>query len=397
LPNPSEVIDSIALRADPAAYLRSFQPDHPQFEALRQKLLEFRGRKSETPKHAIEIPDGPTLMLGVEHEQVALLRKRLDISAESPDGTPVIATKFDEQVAEAVRRFQLVHGTLPDGAVGPGTRRLLNGGPSQAAGSPAKIRAILVNMERWRWLPRDLGALYVTVNIPEFMLRVAKDDGPVYATRVVVGKPDTPTPVLSNEMQTVVFGPYWHVPTSIKVDEIRPYLREEASWFFRSSRWNTSVLRRHGLGVRYAGREIDPDSIDWNQVDIRNLELYQPPGPDNVLGRVKFVFPNKHDVYMHDTQQKNLFAYPVRAESHGCMRVQHPEELAAIIMSHDQGWSEGRTFTALETGYDQQVPLKQRIPVHVTYFTLKVNDDGSLSTYGDIYGHDTRLAAALGL
>jgi murein L,D-transpeptidase YcbB/YkuD len=198
-------------------------------------------------------------------------------------------------------------------------------------------------------------------------------------------------------MQTVVFGPYWHVPTSIKVDEIRPYLREEASWFFRSSRWNTSVLRRHGLGVRYAGPEIDPDSIDWNQVDIRNLELYQPPGPDNVLGRVKFVFPNKHDVYMHDTQQKNLFAYPIRAESHGCMRVQNPGELAAIIMKHDQGWSDGRTFTALETGYDQQVALRQRIPVHVTYFTLKVNDDGSLSTYGDIYGHDARLAAALGL
>ncbi len=397
LPNPSEVIDSIAIRADPAAYLRSFQPDHPPFEALRQKLLELRGRKSETPKPAIEIPEGPVLKLGVEHEQVALLRKRLDIAAENPDGTPVIATQFDQEVAEAVSRFQLAHGVLPDGAVGPGTRRLLNGAPSPAAGSPAKVKAILVNMERWRWLPRDLGAFYVTVNIPEFMLRVAADDGPVYTTRVVVGKPDTPTPVLSNEMQTVVFGPYWYVPTSIKVDEIRPYLREEASWFFRSSRWNTSVLQRHGLGVRYAGRDIDPDSIDWNRVDIRNLELYQPPGPDNVLGRVKFVFPNKHDVYMHDTQQKNLFAYPIRAESHGCIRVQNPGELAAIIMKRDQGWSDGRTFTALETGYDQQVPLKGRIPVHVTYFTLKVNDDGSLSTYGDIYGHDARMAAALGL
>ncbi|MGD9501129.1 MAG: murein L,D-transpeptidase [Methyloceanibacter sp.] len=397
LPNPSEVIDSIAIRADPAAYLRSFQPDHPQFEALRQKLLELRGRKAETPNHALEIPDGPILRIGVEHEQVALLRQRLEIPAEGPDGAPVIATNFDEQVAESVRRFQLAHGALPDGVVGPGTRQLLNGGPSPATGNSAQIRTILVNMERWRWLPRDLGAFYVTVNIPEFMLRVAGDGGSVYATRVVVGKPNTPTPVLSNEMQTVVFGPYWHVPTSIKVDEIRPYLREEASWFFRSSRWNTSVLKRHGLGIRYGGREVDPDSVDWNQVDIRTLELYQPPGPDNVLGRVKFVFPNKHDVYMHDTQQKNLFAAPVRAESHGCMRVQNPGELAAIIMKHDQGWSEGRTFTAFETGYDQQIGLKQRIPVHVTYFTLKVNDDGSLSTYGDIYGHDPRMAAALGL
>lgn len=398
LPNPSEVIESIAFRSDPAAYLRSFQPDHPQFEALRQKLIELRGGRAEAPAAAVAIPDGPVLKLGVEHEQVALLRKRLEMPAESPDGTWVTVTKFDAQLAEAVRRFQRAHGAFPDGAVGQGTRQLLNGGkPSHKSGSPARLKAILVNMERWRWLPRDLGAFYATVNVPEFMLRVVNDDGPVYSTRVVVGKPRTPTPIFSDEMQTVVFGPYWHVPTSIKVDEIRPYLRQEASWFFRSGRWNTSVLQRHGLGIRYAGRDIDPDSIDWDRVDIRNLELYQPPGPGNVLGKVKFVFPNKHDVYMHDTQQKYLFAHPVRAESHGCMRVQNPEELAAIIMKRDQGWSEGRTFSALETGYDQQVALKQRIPVHITYFTLKVNPDGSLLTYGDLYGHDARMAAALRL
>ena len=144
LPNPSEVIDSIAIRADPAAYLRSLQPDHPQFEALRQKLLELRGRKSDTPKAAIEIPDGPVLKLGVEHEQVALLRKRLDIASENPDGTPVVAAQFDEEVAEAVSRFQLAHSVLPDGAVGPGTRRLLNGDPSPAAMSPAKTITMLI-------------------------------------------------------------------------------------------------------------------------------------------------------------------------------------------------------------------------------------------------------------
>jgi L,D-transpeptidase YcbB len=398
LPNPSEVIESIAFRSDPAAYLRSFQPDQPQFEALRQKLLELRGGKDSASKSAFAIPDGPVLKLGDEHEHVALLRKRLDMPRERPDGTPVIETRFDLQVAHAVRRFQLAHGAFPDGAVGSGTRRLLNGSKrSHKAGSPAQIKTVLVNMERWRWLPRDLGAFHVTVNIPEFMLRLVKDEAPVYATRVVVGKPRTQTPIFSDEMQTVVFGPYWHVPASIKVDEIRPYLRQEASWFFRRGRWNTSVLRRHGLGIRYAGRDIDPDSIDWDQVDIRNLELYQPPGPGNVLGKVKFVFPNKHDVYMHDTQQKYLFGYPVRAESHGCMRVQNPGELAAIIMKHDLGWSPARTFSALETGYDQQVSLRQTIPVHITYFTLKVNPDGSIVTYGDLYGHDSRMAAALGL
>ena len=163
-------------------------------------------------------------------------------------------------------------------------------------------------MERWRWLPHDLGPFYVTVNVPEFMLRVIEDGKAIHTTRVVVGKTDKQTPIFSRDMQEIVFGPFWNVPTSIKIEEIRPYLREEAAWFFGGGGWNTSVFQRHGLRVKYGGREVDPATLDWNRVDIRNLEIYQPPGPDNVLGRVKFVFPNKHDVYMHDTPQKFLFA-----------------------------------------------------------------------------------------
>jgi murein L,D-transpeptidase YcbB/YkuD len=301
-------------------------------------------------------------------------------------------------VQDAVRHFQLTHGALPDGMVGAGTRRLLNH-PQQPhqAGSPARIRAILINMERWRWLPHDLGDFYVNVNIPEFMLRVVEDGKPIYTTRVVVGKTDKQTPIFSKDMQEIVFGPYWNVPTSIKVEEIRPYLREEASWFFGGGGWNTAVFERHNLRIRYGGRELDPGSVDWNRVDIRNLELYQPPGPGNVLGRVKFVFPNKHDVYMHDTPQKFLFANTIRAESHGCMRVENPDQFAAVLLRRDQGWSQARTMSAIETGYDQHVPLRQRIPVYISYFTLKVNADGSISTYGDIYGHDARMAAALRL
>jgi murein L,D-transpeptidase YcbB/YkuD len=156
------------------------------------------------------------------------------------------------------------------------------------------------------------------------------------------------------------------------------------------------VLQRHGLRVRYAGREVDPRTLDWNRVDMRSVELFQPPGPGNVLGKVKFLFPNKHDVYMHDTNQKHLFARGARAESHGCMRVQNPDQLASIILGYDQGWSRARTLSAMDDSYDRQVPLKEKIPVHITYFTAKVNPDGSISTYGDLYGHDARMAAALG-
>jgi murein L,D-transpeptidase YcbB/YkuD len=395
LPDPTEVIDSIAIRSDPAAYLRSFQPDQPQFKALRQKLLEFRGGKIEKVSSVIiTIPDGPMLKMGIQHEQVALLRKRLNVPAQSKADE----NTFDAALVEAVERFQSAHGAPPDGMVGPGMRRLLNGQqPSYMSGNPAKIRAILVNMERWRWLPRDLGPYYVTVNIPEFMLRVVDDDKTVHSTRVVTGKPDKQTPVFSGEMQEIVFNPFWNVPTSIKVEEIRPYLREEAAWFFSGGGWNTSVFERHKLHIRYLGRDVDPGAIDWNQMDIRNFEIYQPPGPDNVLGHVKFVFPNKHDVYLHDTPQKFLFAQPDRAESHGCMRVENPDQLALILLKHDQGWNEARVAWAISDGYDSHVALRQRIPVYITYFTLKVNEDGSTSNYADIYGHDARMVAALGL
>jgi len=393
LPDPSEVIASIAFRSDPAAYLRSFQPDQPQFEALRQKLLELRGGKPvETAKpDVVTLPDGSVLKFGVEDEQVALLRKRLNVQSEPGTNEKL----FDKAVLDAVKRFQYAHGTIPDGMVGSGTRRMLNGQqqqPQRQLGSQGRIDAILVNMERWRWLPHDLGPFYVTVNIPEFMLRMVEDGKTIHSTRVVTGKPDKQTPVLSDDMEEIVFNPYWNVPNSIKMEEIAPYFGQGGGFF---GGWDTSILQRHGLLIRYNGRDIDPNSIDWSRNDIRNFDLVQPPGPSNVLGRVKFVFPNKHDVYMHDTTQKNLFAQTVRAESHGCMRVQYPEKLAEIILNHDKGWSPARVESTFDAGGDNHVALDHKIPVYITYFTVKVNDDGSLSTFNDIYGHDSRMIAAL--
>jgi murein L,D-transpeptidase YcbB/YkuD len=391
LPDPLEVIESISYRADPATYLRSFQPDQPQFELLRKKLIALRGggEQAQEDKPEIQIPDGPLLKLGVIDPQVALLRKRL----ETPEGQN--PNLYDEAVLQAVKQFQVEHNTRADGVVGPGTRRLLNQPNLRNMGSPAQIKQILLNMERWRWLPHDLGSFYVMVNIPEFMLRVYKDDEVFHTARVIVGKPSKQTPVFSNEMKTVVFGPYWNVPTSIKVEEIRPYVRQNGGGLFGGTGWNTAVFQRHDLRIKYGGREVDPASLNWNRVDIRNLHLYQPPGPRNVLGRVKFVFPNKHDVYMHDTPQKFLFAKRVRAESHGCMRVQNPDQLAAVILAHDKSWSQARTLSAFETGYDQHVGLSQHVPVYITYFTLRVNEDGSITSFRDIYGHDRRMAAAL--
>jgi murein L,D-transpeptidase YcbB/YkuD len=390
LPDPLQVMESIAIRADAAAYLRSFQPDQPQFEALRKALIAARGGKVEDD--VVRIPDGPLLKPGIEDEQVTLVRKRLQIPA-SADGND---TLYDASVADAVRRFQEEKGVYPDGMVGPGTRRLLNG-QQQATSSPARIRQILINMERWRWLPNNLGSFYVTVNIPEFTLRVMEEDKPIFVTRVVIGKPDTQTPVFSDEMETVVFGPYWNVPNSIKTNELLPAIRPGGDWFFGGGggMYDASVFARNGLRVAIGTREVDPSRIDWSRVDIRSLNVYQPPGPTNVLGNVKFLFPNKHDVYMHDTTQKQYFSSTVRAESHGCVRVQNPDQFAALIMKRDQNWSGAQTASAFHNSNDRQVPLQESIPVYINYFTVWVNDDGSMSTFRDLYGHDARMAAAL--
>ena len=396
LPNPAEVIGFIAIRSDPAAYLRSFQPNHPQFEALREQLIAARGgnQSQSSEPDVVVIPNGPLLKLGVQHAHVALLRKRL----EAPAKAGADETLFDQDLREAVRQYQRAHGASADDMVGSGTRAALNGQSAPQVSGQDKINLLLVNMERWRWLPQDLGAFYVKVNIPEFKLRVVKDgevDAPVWETRIVVGKTNKQTPVFNDEMEEIVFRPNWYVPTSIKSEEIAPYLYRGGGFF--GGGWDTSILKRQGLRIRGAnGRDIDPDTIDWNRSDIRRYEVYQPPGARNVLGLVKFRFPNTHDVYLHDTTQKHLFANAVRANSHGCMRVQNPDQFATVLLGHDQDWTAARVNSAMHGSIDaNKVLLKQHIPVYLTYFTAQVDKDGSLKQFRDLYGHDRRMIAAL--
>ena len=379
-----------------ATTARSFQPTHPQFEALRKALIAERRGTAAKPvadkPEDVVVPSGPTLKLGVEHGQVALLRKRLDVPAK--DGANEYV--FDAALRDAVVAFQRTQGGKPDGMVGSGTRQMLNGGSSTPEVSgQKKIDLLLVNMERYRWLPQNLGSFYVNVNIPEFKVRVFQDAEPIHETRVVVGKTHTQTPIFNDEMEEIVFRPNWYVPNSIKSNEIAPYLRRGSGFF--SSGWDTSILRRQGLRIRGPnGRDIDPDRVDWSRNDIRRYELYQPPGPSNVLGLVKFRFPNTHDVYLHDTTQKGLFANAERAYSHGCVRVQNPDKLATVLLGHDQDWTQARVSAAMYNGADANaVRIKNRIPVYISYFTAIVDEDGQLKQYKDLYGHDRRMIAAL--
>ena len=270
----------------------------------------------------------------------------------------------------------------------PETRRGRKRTP-KAAPPPAREKLtaerVLMNMEQWRWMPRDLGRLYVTVNIPEFTLRVVKNGETIHSERVVVGQTDKQTPILSQDMQSIVFHPGWGVPNSIKVKELLPGLLR-----------GSDSISRQGLVARYRGRDVDPMSIDWRRVDIRSLDVVQPAGPRNVLGVVKFQFPNKHDVYMHDTPSKNLFNASARAFSHGCMRVRNPVRLAEIIMAETAGWSPQRVASTLRQGpMENQVMLERKVPVHITYFTVTTDASGGYKVFRDVYDHEKKIRLGL--
>jgi murein L,D-transpeptidase YcbB/YkuD len=267
-------------------------------------------------------------------------------------------------------------------------------GPAHG-GTNNTVRRLLVNLERWRWMPVDLGDFYVWDNVPEQMTRVIDRNKVTFLEKIVVGKPSTPTPVFTAHLQFIIFHPSWGVPPGMKVQELWPQLRNTGSGWFFSKPLASAVLAGHGLSVSRGGQPVNPDAVDWSKVDIRGFDFTQPPGPRNVLGIVKFRFPNKHDVYMHDTPERHLFGGTVRAFSHGCMRVQNPIRLAEVLIAHDKGWPASDVEGFVRRG--GEISLTAPIPVHVTYFTAAVDDTGTLHTFGDLYALDQRVASALKL
>lgn len=269
---------------------------------------------------------------------------------------------------------------------------------SRAAEASAKsgpsIQQLVVNMERWRWMPPDLGDFYVWDSIPEQMTYVVDGGKITLSEKIVVGKLSSPTPIFSADMQFVIFHPSWGVPPGMKQYELLPQLRNtgDGGWF-SSKPLASAVLKGHGLRVTRGGAPVNPDSINWNAVDIRSFEFEQPPGPTNVLGVVKFRFPNRHDVYMHDTPERHLFGGAVRAFSHGCMRVQNPIHLAEVLLAHDKGWPAEKVREQSRRG--GEIKLSNPIPVHVSYFTVWADEGGGLSVRPDIYGLDGRVASSL--
>ena len=378
--NPSRVVPEVAYTGDPldpadalaklsdskdiAATLADFNPSNPHYRALKAKLVELRGGKNGAG--AIRIPSGPVLKLGkseLHDARVPALREKLGLAAKDND-------VYDRTLAEAVAAFQKEHELRGNGELTTVTVDALNGPRRDHA---HEVDIIIANMERWRWLSHDLGKAYSMLNIPDYTLQVYKDQAVIWKTRVVVGKPSKPTPLLTETMKFITINPTWNVPPSIVYHEYLPVMAQDPT-----------ALARYGLHVSY-----NRDG---------SVHISQPPGDRNALGRIRFNFPNKFLVYQHDTPDKNLFALAKRAFSHGCQRVQDPVKYAEVMTSlgtTDTSYTQDRIRHMIASGAETDIKFTTPIPVHITYQTAFVDDAGKLQFRDDVYGRDATLIAAL--
>jgi murein L,D-transpeptidase YcbB/YkuD len=364
--------------------LQGLLPRHPGYTRLRQALADYRkiAQKAGWP----EVPAGPKMRLGDLGERVSILRNRLGITGDLDPVQEKDGLLFNVALQRAVKKFQRRHGLEVDGIVGPATRAALN------IPAEKRVRQIEVNLERWRWLPQDFGPRYILVNIASYGLEVIENGRTVMTMRAIVGKSYQRTPVFSAEMTYLVFRPYWNVPDSIAKEEMLPLICKDPGYLAQNQ-----LQLFQGWGSEQ--KEIDPATVDWSRINAENFpyHLRQEPGPMNPLGRVKFMFPNKFNVYLHDSPARVLFWKTEREFSHGCIRIQKAIELAEYVLRGDPQLTPESIRDTTEKSFDQIVRLPEPIPVNVLYWTAWVDEDGAVQFRKDIYGRDEPLEEALGV
>ena len=371
---------------DPVAELRylltvnSFQsalhdlaPSHAGYRRLREALKTYRQLEDEGGWPLILA--GPVLELGSRHKQVAILRQRLIAEGDLELGPEINALFFDEAVKFAVEHFQIRHGLKMDGRVGPNTRAAMNVTASE------RIKQIQFNMERWRWLPKWLGKRYIMVNAAGFNLAVVENEDIQFAMGVIIGKPDRPTPVTSSKLHTIVINPYWTLPPTIIFEDFLPQQQRDPTFF-------TSKQIR----VFKNGEELDPVKIDWKKVnrDYFPYILRQDPGPQNSLGRIKFLFSNTYTVYLHDTPGKQLFDKDSRAFSSGCIRVEEPVQLASYLLGKEDGWTVEKIQEVIELDEYMKLEIPDSVPIYLLYMTTWVDENMGVHFRPDIYDRDPK-------
>lgn len=373
------------------ASLEALAPSNREYQALRYALALYRTLAEAEPWPTIE--DGPLLRPGDIDPRVPSLRARLIPSLPSlpedaeggqgEDDAPDAPDRelYDEALADAVRAFQTRAALEADGLVGGRTLAMLNMTPAE------RIDRLRVNLERWRWLPHDFGRRHIRVNIAGFKLEAFGEEGIERRHKVIIGCTYRRTPVFSGAITYLVLNPWWETPHSLAVRDKLPAFRRDPG---RVRRLGFQVLDEDG-------QEVDPDTIDWDEVSARDFpyRLRQAPGPLNALGRVKLIFPNPHSVYLHDTPDQELFEHTRRDFSSGCIRVHDAVGLAGWALSETPDWGEAEIAEVLESGVETAVPLAERVPVHVLYFTIEPAPGGGLRFLDDLYERDGGVLAAL--
>jgi murein L,D-transpeptidase YcbB/YkuD len=382
--DPAAAFVRLLAAPDPASALESLAPSLPGYAALRRVLAELRAAQERGGW--TQVPPGPTLQTGAGGPRVAALRERLSAAGDLPAAASAGAaatTGFDEALAAAVRRFQARHGLDSDGRVGAQTLAALN------VPLATRIDQVRANLERLRWVARDLTGDHLLVDIAGFEAWLWLDGREAWRSRVIVGRAYRRTPEFRSTMEYLVFNPEWVVPPTILRNDVLPRVLRDRS----------HLEQQRMRLVDLAGRVVSPAAVDWNAVRERPgdfpYRIVQAPGPNNALGRIRFMAPNEHVVFLHDTPSRELFDRTVRAFSSGCIRVERPLELAELLLADAERWSASAIAAALDAGRTQTLPVRQRVPLLLLYHTARAGDGDRPEFRADLYGRDAPIVRAL--
>ena len=382
------VLADAATATDLASFIDGYRPQTDRYDRQKAALAEYRALALQGGWQAI--PEGETLKPGMTDPRVGLLRQRLRLVGDLKPADDLAeaggdANFYDERMVPAVKWMQYRHGLGQDGAVGKQTLAALN------VPIETRIEQMILNLERRRWMPDNLGQRYIFVNLADQELKLVDEPRTLLDMRVVVGKPYSRTPIFSHVMTYVEINPFWNVPPSIARDELLPKIKQDVSYLAKN---NYVLFSDWSSGANV----VDPQTVDWSQVSRASFpyKIRQDSGDGNALGRVKFMFPNRFNIYLHDTPAKSLFSRSERVFSHGCIRVSDPPLLAEFVLAQTPGWDRARIDAAIASGERTVVTLREPLPVHISYLTSWVNKDGSVHFRSDVYDRDAALAKALG-
>ena len=353
------------------------EPVFRQYVRLKKKLLKYVAleKSGGLPKLNVKLSN---LSKGDSSFFLRALKRELYLMGDllGEDSTLI----FDERLGAAICSFQIRHGLRGDSLLDKSTLKALR------IPLRERIEQLLINMERCRWLPYEFKGDYLMVNIPDYKLSVFHQDSLAWSCRVVLGKQSTETVIFNDTVEYIVFSPYWNVPQSIIRKELIPSIVQNKNYLFE-----------HNMEVLSKGEVLDPGGIKWTKYTRGNVpyEIRERPGIENSLGLVKFLFPNTHNIYLHDTPAKSLFDKSTRAFSHGCIRVQEPFKLAQHLLFGDSTWTPNRITELMNGGVEKYVRLKTKVPIFIVYFTAWVTKDGRLHFREDVYGHDAKMKGLL--